>query len=254
MVRHFGSNVVDAYMRHVQDNAEEAVRRVIASVSSGSFAYEIDDGAEIRVRIEIDPPRGGGHRFHRHLAQLGRQFQRPLRNLYRGRALRLPHPDRRRHSVEGGCLKPLKIIIPPGSMLEPRYPAAVVAGNVETSQAITDALYGALGVLASAQGTMNNFTFGNGATNITRRLRRLGRGSGLRRDGRSPHAYDQYAADRSRGAGVAFPGAARKLRVRRGSGGPGKWRGGDGAVRRVRFLEPMTAAILSSHRKRAPMA
>ncbi|HEX3499985.1 MAG TPA: hydantoinase B/oxoprolinase family protein, partial [Stellaceae bacterium] len=162
MVRHFGADVVEAYMRHVQDNAEEAVRRVLDVLRDGEFTYEMDDGATIRVRITIDKPsRSATIDFTGTSAQLPNNFNAPravcrAAVLYVFRTLvddEIPMND--------GCLKPLDIIIPEGSMLSPRYPAAVVAGNVETSQSITDALYGALGVMGAAQGTMNNFTFGN---------------------------------------------------------------------------------------------
>ena len=162
MVRHFGLAAVEAYMGHVQDNAEEAVRRVLGVLKDGAFAYEMDDGAVIRVRIAID--RAGRRAtidFSGTSAQLASNFNAPsavckAAVLYVFRTLvddDIP--------MNGGCLKPLEIIIPAGSMLSPRYPAAVVAGNVETSQCITDALYGALAVMAAAQGTMNNLTFGN---------------------------------------------------------------------------------------------
>ncbi|HEX7969692.1 MAG TPA: hydantoinase B/oxoprolinase family protein, partial [Stellaceae bacterium] len=162
MVRHFGQAAVEAYMRHVQDNAEEAVRRVLGVLKDGAFAYEMDDGAVIKVRISIDQvARRAVIDFTGTSAQLDSNFNAPsavckAAVLYVFRTLvedEIP--------MNGGCLKPLDIVIPPDSMLSPRYPAAVVAGNVETSQGITDALYGALGVMAAAQGTMNNLTFGN---------------------------------------------------------------------------------------------
>ena len=130
-------------------------------------------------------------------------------------------------------------------MLNPRYPAAVVAGNVETSQCITDALYGALGALAAAQGTMNNFTFGNARYQYYETMCGGSARGRFRRRRRGAHPHDQHAAHRCRGAGMALPGAGRELRIRRGSGGRGAWHGGDGIVRRIRFLEAMTAMILS---------
>ena len=156
--------------------------------------------------------------------------------------------------MNAGCLKPLSIVIPEGSMLAPRYPAAVVAGNVETSQAITDALYGALGVLAASQGTMNNFTFGNDDLPVLRDdLRRRRRRARLRRRERRADAHDQLAADRPGGARVALPGAARVVRD------PARQRrrrariaAATAAMRRVRFLEPMTAVMLANHRRVAP--
>ncbi|MBK5103326.1 MAG: hydantoinase B/oxoprolinase family protein, partial [Burkholderiales bacterium] len=162
MVEHFGLDVVHAYMRHVQDNAEEAVRRVIDVLKPGEFSYEMDSGAVIRVRISIDhAARSATIDFSGTSAQLPNNFNAPAAVcmaavLYVFRTLvddDIP--------LNAGCLKPLNVIIPEGSMLRPRYPAAVVAGNVETSQCITDTLYGALGVMGASQGTMNNFTFGN---------------------------------------------------------------------------------------------
>ena len=162
MVRHFGLEVVHAYMRHVQDNAEEAVRRVIDVLKDGEFNYAMDNGAVIRVRITIDrKARAATIDFTGTSSQLPNNFNAPAAVcmaavLYVFRTLvddEIP--------MNAGCLKPLEVIIPEGSMLRPRYPAAVVAGNVETSQCITDALYGALGVMAASCGTMNNFTFGN---------------------------------------------------------------------------------------------
>ena len=162
MVEHFGLDVVHAYMRHVQDNAEEAVRRVIDVLKPGEFSYEMDAGGVIRVKISIDrAARSATIDFTGTSAQLPNNFNAPsavcmAAVLYVFRTLvddDIP--------LNAGCLKPLNVIIPEGSMLRPRYPAAVVAGNVETSQCITDALYGALGVMGASQGTMNNFTFGN---------------------------------------------------------------------------------------------
>ena len=162
MVAHFGLDVVHAYMRHVQDNAEEQVRRVIDVLKNGPFAYEMDGGATVRVAIRIHPEsRSATIDFSGTSPQQASNFNAPpavakAAVLYVFRTLvddDIP--------LNAGCLKPLRIVIPEGSMLSPRYPAAVVAGNVETSQVITDALYGALGAMAAAQGTMNNFTFGN---------------------------------------------------------------------------------------------
>ncbi|HEY3916676.1 MAG TPA: hydantoinase B/oxoprolinase family protein [Stellaceae bacterium] len=254
MVRHFGRDVVEAYMRHVQDNAEEAVRRVICTLSSGRFITEMDDGARICVRIEVDrAARNAVIDFTGSSAQLATNFNAPsaichAAVLYVFRTLiedDIP--------LNGGCLKPIEIVIPPVSMLSPRYPAAVVAGNVETSQAITDALYGALGVLASAQGTMNNFTFGNDRHQYYETICG-GSGAGLGFDGTAA-VHTHMTNTRLTDPEVLewrFPVLLESFAIRRGSGGTGKWRGGDGAVRRLRFLEPMTAAILSSHRRVAP--
>src|ERR1035441_3786159 len=162
MVAQYGLDVVQGYMRHVQDNAEESVRRVITRLKDGAFTLPLDNGAEIRVAIRVDAvARSAAIDFTGTSAQLTNNFNAPTAVcmaavLYVFRTLvddDIP--------LNAGCLKPLKVIIPEGSMLRPRYPAAVVAGNVETSQCITDALYGALGVMGASQGTMNNFTFGN---------------------------------------------------------------------------------------------
>ncbi|SEC36470.1 5-oxoprolinase (ATP-hydrolysing) [Streptomyces misionensis] len=254
MIGEFGLDVVQAYMRHVQDNAEEAVRRVIDALDDGAYAYETDSGAVIRVRVRVDrAERRATIDFTGTSAQLATNFNAPFAVvnaavLYVFRTLvadDIPLND--------GCLRPLDIIVPPGCLLAPEPPAAVVAGNVETSQAITGALYAALGVQAEGSGTMNNVTFGN-----------------------EHHQYYETVASGS-GAGDGFPGAdvvqthmtnsrltdpeilewrlpvrLEEFAVRHGSGGAGTWRGGDGAVRRIRFLEPMTVSTLSQHRRVPP--
>ncbi|MPY33964.1 5-oxoprolinase [Streptomyces adustus] len=254
MIEDFGLDAVQAYMRHVQDNAEEAVRRVIDTLDDGECAYETDSGAVIRVRVRVDREnRRATVDFTGTSAQLTTNFNAPFSVvnaavLYVFRTLvddDIPLND--------GCLRPLDIVVPPGSMLAPRPPAAVVAGNVETSQAITGALYAALGVQAEGSGTMNNVTFGN-----------------------ERHQYYETVASGS-GAGDGFPGACvvqthmtnsrltdpevlewrlpvrlEEFAVRPGSGGAGRWNGGDGAVRRIRFGEPMTVSTLSQHRRVPP--
>ena len=254
MVRHFGRDVVEAYMRHVQDNAEEAMRRVIATLKSGSFTYEMDDGARICVRIEVDrAARNAVIDFTGTSAQLATNFNAPSAICYAAVLYVFRTLIDDDIPLNGGCLKPLTIVIPPGSMLSPRYPAAVVAGNVETSQAITDALYGALGVLASAQGTMNNFTFGNERYQYYETICG-GSGAGPGFDGTAA-VHTHMTNTRLTDPEVLewrFPVLLESFAIRRGSGGGGRWRGGDGAVRRLRFLEPMTAAILSSHRRIEP--
>ena len=212
MVAHFGAAGRARLHEHVQDNAEESVRRVLDALTDGSFAYEMDDGARDRGR---DPRRSraarGDDRLHRHRAAAADQLQRAVGGVQGRGALRVPHAGRRRDPDERRVPEAADASSSPRARCSsPRYPAAVVAGNVETSQAITDALYGALGVLAASQGTMNNFTFGNDTLPVLRDdLRRLGRGAGLRRHERRADAHDQLAADRSRGARVALPGAAR---------------------------------------------
>ncbi|MFF0300941.1 hydantoinase B/oxoprolinase family protein [Streptomyces sp. NPDC004562] len=254
MIDDFGLDVVQAYMRHVQDNAEEAVRRVIDALDDGAYAYETDSGAVIRVRVRVDrAQRTATVDFTGTSGQSTSNFNAPFAVvnaavLYVFRTLvadDIPLND--------GCLRPLRIVVPPGSLLAPEPPAAVVAGNVETSQAITGALYAALGVQAEGSGTMNNITFGN-----------------------ARHQYYETVASGS-GAGDGFPGAPvvqthmtnsrltdpevlewrlpvrlDEFAIRHGSGGAGRWRGGDGAVRRIRFLEPMTVSTLSQHRRVPP--
>ncbi len=250
----FGLDTVRAYMRHVQDNAEEQVRRAIDVLTDGRFALVLDNGAVIRVAISIDrATRSARVDFTGTSAQLPSNFNAPsavcrAAVLYVFRTLvddEIP--------MNEGCLKPIEIVIPAGSMLSPHHPAAVVAGNVETSQCITDALYGALGVMASAQGTMNNFTFGNARHQYYETICG-GSGAGPGFDGTSA-VHTHMTNSRLTDPEVLewrFPVLVEGFRIRPNSGGEGQWRGGDGVVRRVRFLEPMTAAILSNRRRMAP--
>ncbi|MBK9117069.1 MAG: hydantoinase B/oxoprolinase family protein [Betaproteobacteria bacterium] len=254
MVAHFGLPVVRAYMRHVQDNAEESVRRVLDVLKDGRFEYEMDSGARIAVAIRIDRARREATiDFTGTSPQQPTNFNAPsavckAAVLYVFRTLvddEIP--------MNAGCLKPLSIVIPEGSMLAPRYPAAVVAGNVETSQAITDTLYGALGVLAASQGTMNNFTFGN-ATYQYYETVAGGAGAGPDFDGASAvqtHMTNSRLTD-PEVLEWRFPVRLESFAIRRGSGGGGRRRGGDGTRRVVRFLEPMTAVVLANHRRVAP--
>jgi len=254
MVGEFGREVVAAYMGHIQDNAEEAVRRAIAALKPGAFALEMDDGAIIRVRIDVDTAaRSAVVAFTGTSEQRPNNFNAPLSitraaTLYVFRTLvddAIP--------LNEGCLKPVRLIVPEGSMLNPRYPAAVVAGNVETSQAVVDTLYGALGVLAASQGTMNNFTFGD-ATRQYYETIAGGSGAGPGFDGTAAvqtHMTNSRLTD-PEVLETRFPVLLEEFSIRHGSGGAGANRGGDGAVRRVRFLEPLTAAILSNHRRTPP--
>jgi len=254
MVAHFGLEVVQAYMRHVQDNAEECVRRVIGVLKDGEFAYEMDNGAVIRVKISIGADRRSATiDFTGTSAQLESNFNAPsavvhAAVLYVFRTLvddDIP--------LNAGCLKPLKVIIPEGSMLSPKPPAATVAGNVETSQCLTDAIYGALGVMAASYGTMNNFTFGNQRYQYYETVSG-GTGAGPGFDGTDTvqaHMTNSRLTD-PEVLEWRFPVRIVSHEIRRGSGGAGKWHGGNGATRRVRFLEPMTAAILSLHRRIPP--
>ncbi len=254
MVEHFGLDVVRAYMRHVQDNAEESVRRVLGVLKDGSFELPMDNGAVIRTKISIGKDkRSAVIDFAGTTPQLPDNFNAPAAVsmaavLYVFRTLvddDIP--------LNAGCLKPLDVRIPEGSMLRPRYPAAVVAGNVETSQCVTDALYGALGVLAASQGTMNNFTFGNSLYQYYETVAG-GSGAGPGFDGADvvqTHMTNSRLTD-PEVLEWRYPVLLESFEIRRGSGGRGRWRGGNGAVRRVRFLEPMTAAILSGHRRVRP--
>jgi 5-oxoprolinase (ATP-hydrolysing) len=254
MVRQFGLPVVTAYMRHVQDHAAEAVRRVLDVLHDGEFAYEMDDGSVIRVRITIDrTSRRARIDFSGTSPQRPNNFNAPpaisrAAVLYVFRTLvddDIPMND--------GCLLPLEIVIAEGSMLRPRYPAAVVAGNVETSQTIIDALYGALGVLAAAQGTMNNFTFGDGEHQYYETICG-GSGAGPDFDGTDAvhtHATNSLMTD-PEVLEWRFPVLLERFEIRRGSGGKGRHHGGDGAIRHVRFRAAMTAAILSNRRRVPP--
>jgi 5-oxoprolinase (ATP-hydrolysing) len=254
MVEEFGLGTVRAYMNHVQDNAEEAVRKVLAGLSGGSFAYPMDDGAEIRVAVTVDrSARRARIDFSGTSPQRPGNFNAPAAVtkaavLYVFRTLVLDDIP-----LNAGCLRPLEILIPEGSLLNPVYPAAVVAGNVETSQHVVDALYGALGVLAASQGTMNNLTFGNAGHQYYETICG-GAGAGPDFDGASA-VHTHMTNSRITDPEVLewrFPVLLEEFSVRRGSGGAGRHRGGDGAVRRLRFLQPMTAAILSSHRVNPP--
>jgi 5-oxoprolinase (ATP-hydrolysing) len=254
MVREFGLEVVRAYMRHVQDNAEEAVRRVIGVLKDGAFDYAMDNGALIRVAIRVDrASRSAVIDFTGSSPQLANNFNAPAAVcmaavLYVFRTLvedEIP--------MNAGCLKPLTVIIPEASMLNPRHPAATVAGNVETSQCITDALYGALGVCAAAQGTMNNFTFGNERYQY---YETICGGSGAGTDGLGGFdgtscVHTHMTNSRLTDPEVLewrFPVVLESFEIRPGSGGAGRWQGGDGAIRRIRFRQPMSASILSNRR------
>ncbi|HYB35049.1 MAG TPA: hydantoinase B/oxoprolinase family protein [Mycobacterium sp.] len=254
MIDHFGLEVVQAYMRHVQDNAEEAVRRVIDALGDGEYAYEMDSGAIITVRVAVDRDRRAATiDFTGTSPQLTTNFNAPssvvmAAVLYVFRTLvddDIP--------LNGGCLKPLRVLIPPGCMLAPVYPAAVVAGNVETSQSITGALYAALGVQAEGSGTMNNVTFGNERRQYYETVA-SGSGAGPGYDGMSvvqTHMTNSRLTD-PEVLEWRYPVLVDSFAIRRGSGGDGRWRGGDGSVRRLRFREPMTVSTLSQHRRVPP--
>ena len=250
MVRHYGIEVVSAYMKHVQDNAEESVRRVIEVLQDGEFEYPMDEGSVIKVKILVD--RG------RRVATIdfsGTSTQNPTNYnapaavckaaiLYVFRTL--VNDD---IPLNEGCLKPIELILPQRSMITPEYPAAVMAGNIEVSQAITNALYGALGVMAASQGTMNNIFYGN------ERYQNYdtvcgGTGAGPDHPGTSA-VHSHMTNTRMTDPEVLesrFPVRLEEFSIRRGSGGAGRYSGGNGVVRKLRFLEPMTVTVLSSHR------
>ena len=254
LVASFGRDTVAAYMGHVQDNAEESVRRVIDVLSDGDCTYPLDNGAVIRVAVRVDrQTRAATIDFTGSSDQLADNFNAPLSVthaavLYVFRCLvddDIPLND--------GCLKPITIAVPDGSFLNPRPPAATVAGNVETSQAVTNALFLALGRLAAAQGTMNNITFGTADYQYYETLCG-GAGAGPGFNGASA-VHTHMTNSRLTDPEVLewrYPVRVDAFGVRAGSGGDGRWHGGDGAVRRIRFLADMDAAILASHRTVAP--
>ncbi len=250
MVEYYGLETVQAYMKFVQDNAEESVRRVIEVLKDGSFTCLLDNGSKIQVSITIDKNnRSAKIDFSGTSPQLESNFNAPgavckAAVLYVFRTL--VNDD---IPLNAGCLKPLEIVIPEGCMLNPRYPAAVVAGNVETSQAITDALYGALDAIASAQGTMNNFTFGNERYQYYETICG-GSGAGADFDG-TDAVHTHMTNSRLTDPEVLewrFPVVLESFAIRQNSGGKGLHSGGNGVVRRIRFLEKMTAGILSGRR------
>jgi 5-oxoprolinase (ATP-hydrolysing) len=251
MVAHYGRDTVAAYMRHVQDNAEESVRRVITALKDGACSLPLDNGAQIRVSVRVDPAaRAATIDFTGTSDQLPNNFNAPkavamAAVLYVFRTLvddDIP--------LNAGCLKPLQVIVPEGCMLNPRPPAAVVAGNVETSSCVTNALYGALGTLAGSQCTMNNFTFGDERHQYYETISG-GSGAGDGFDGTSvvqTHMTNSRLTD-PEVLEFRFPVRLDGYEIRHGSGGAGRWHGGDGGIRRVRFLAPMTASILSNGRR-----
>jgi 5-oxoprolinase (ATP-hydrolysing) len=250
MVDHFSLEVVHAYMKHVRDNAEEAVRRVITALKDSSYEYKLDNGAVIKVAIRVDQEnRSADIDFTGTSPQLNNNFNAPsavcmAAVLYVFRTLvdnDMP--------LNAGCLKPLNVIIPKGSMLNPHYPAAVVSGNVETSSCITNALYGALGVLASAPGTMNNFTFGNDRYQYYETISG-GSGAGQGFNGTDvvqTHMTNSRLTDPEI-LEWRFPVRLESYEIKPGSGGRGRWHGGNGGIRKIRFLEKMMASILSNNR------
>ena len=254
MVRHFGLEVVHAYMQHVQDNAEASVQRVIGRLHDGQFCNPMDDGSRICVKIAADRQAGRATiDFSGTSPQHQGNFNAPsavcrAAVLYVFRCLVdeiIP--------LNEGCLKPLKIIIPPGTMINPHYPAAVVAGNVETSQAIVDTLLGALRVAAASQGTMNNFTWGNERYQYYETI--CGGAGATATSNGADAVHTHMTNSRLTDPEVLewrFPVRLESFAIRKGSGGSGRHKGGNGAIRKLRFLQPMSANILASHRHVPP--
>ncbi|BAZ37792.1 hydantoinase B/oxoprolinase [Calothrix sp. NIES-4101] len=254
MVTQYGLQTVQNYMKFVQNNAEEAVRKAIDVLKDGSFIYEMDNGASIHVNVKINrEERSAIIDFTGTSQQLNSNFNAPkavtqAAVLYVFRTLvddNIP--------LNAGCLKPLEIILPPDCMLNPTFPAAVVAGNVETSQTIVDALYGALGVMAASQGTMNNFTFGNDKYQYYETICG-GSGAGVDFDGTDAvqtHMTNSRLTD-PEVLETRYPVMVESFSLRPDSGGKGKFCGGNGVIRQIKFLEPMTANILSGNRAIAP--
>lgn len=250
MIDHYSLEMVQTYMNFVQDNGEESVRKVIDLLKDGSFIYEMDNGSKIQVSISINKKkRQAKIDFTGTSAQQLNNFNAPCAIckaavLYVFRTLVKDNIP-----LNAGCLKPLEIIIPEGSMLNPKYPAAVVAGNVETSQAITDSLYGALGIKAGSQGTMNNFTFGNEKYQYYETICG-GSGAGINYHG-TDAIHSNMTNSRLTDPEVLemrFPVLIEEFSIRENSGGKGLFNGGNGVIRKIKFLEEMTAGILSQKR------
>ena len=254
MVGHFGLDVVRAYMGHVQDNAAESVARVIETLPGGTFDLEMDQGCHIRVAVTVDRrARTATVDFTGTSPQRDDNFNAPspvtrAAVLYVFRVLvnaAIP--------MNAGCLRPVRIVVPEGTMLSPRYPAAVVAGNVEVSQAVTNCLFGALGTLAAAQGTMNNLTFGDATYQYYETIcsgAPAGPGfSGT--DGVHTHMTNSRLTDPEI-LELRYPVVLEDFHIRPGSGGRGRWHAGDGTARTIRFLQPMDCAVLSGHRRTRP--
>ena len=254
MVAHFGLDVVRAYMGHVQDNAEEAVRRVVTARSDGEYVYPLDNGAVIQVAVRVDrAARTAEVDFTGTSPQLPGNFNAPssvamAAVLYVFRTLVADDIP-----LNSGCLKPVRVIIPPGCMLAPEFPAAVAAGNVETSQAITGALYAALAVMAEGSGTMNNVTIGNEHYQYYETVASgSGAGQGFAGTGVvQTHMTNSRLTD-PEVLEWRYPVRLERFAIRPGTGGAGRWPGGDGGRREIRFLEPMTVTTLTSHRRVPP--
>ncbi|WP_055457544.1 MULTISPECIES: hydantoinase B/oxoprolinase family protein [Chelatococcus] len=254
MIAHFGLDVVEAYMGHVQDNAAESVRRVLDRLHDSSFEYEMDQGCFIRVKITVDKEkREATVDFTGTSPQRDDNFNAPA-PVTRAAVLyvfRVMVDDE--IPMNAGCLRPINIVVPEGSMLSPRYPAAVVAGNVEVSQAVTNCLFGALGALAAAQGTMNNLTFGNDQYQYYETIcSGAPAGEGFNgADGVHTHMTNSRLTDPEI-LETRFPVVLEDFHIRPNSGGKGRWHAGNGTSRTIRFREAMDCAILSGHRRVRP--
>ncbi len=256
VIRMFGIDVVQAYMGHVQDNAEESVRRVLDRIRDADYLFEMDGGRHIRVRITVDrAKRQATVDFTGTSPQQPDNFNAPMpvtraATLYVFRVMvddDIP--------MNAGCLKPIDIVVPPGSMLSPEYPAAVVAGNVEVSQSVTNALFGALGAIATSQGSMNNLTFGDDTYQYYETIcSGSPAGDGFDgTDGVHVHMTNSRLTDPEI-LETRFPVVLEDFHIRKGSGGKGKWSAGDGTSRTIRFRQRMDCAILSSTARSRPAA
>ncbi len=254
MTAHYGIDTVHAYMKHVQDNAEESVRRLLGAMEDGEFTCKMDDGHQISVQIKVDrADRKAVVDFTGTSARHPGNFNAPTAVvraavLYVFRCL-VDDPI----PLNEGCLKPMEIIIPDDSMINPRYPAAVIAGNVETSQYLVDTLLGAVKAVAAAQGTMNNFIWGNERYQYYETIcGGAGAGEGYHgADAVHTHMTNSRLTD-PEVLEWRFPVILESFAIRTGSGGKGKYNGGDGVIRKVRFLESVVANIISGHRKVPP--
>ncbi|MBN9459106.1 MAG: hydantoinase B/oxoprolinase family protein [Bosea sp.] len=254
MIGSFGLDVVQAYMGHVQDNAAESVARLLTKLHDAEFTYPMDQGCAIKVKITIDrEKREATVDFTGTSEQRPDNFNAPA-PVTRAAVLyvfRVMVDDA--IPMNAGCLRPIRIIVPEGSMLAPRYPAAVVAGNVEVSQAVTNTLFGALKAMSCSQGTMNNLTFGNDQYQYYETIC-SGSPAGPGFDGTSGvhvHMTNSRLTDPEI-LETRFPVVLEDFHIRKGSGGKGEWTAGDGTSRTIRFLKTMDCAILASHRKVRP--
>jgi 5-oxoprolinase (ATP-hydrolysing) len=254
MVQQYTPEVVQAYMHHVQDNAEESVRRVITTLHGGKFSYEMDDGSLIRVHIQIDPKqRNAIIDFSGTSPQHTGNLNAPVAITHAAVLYVFRCLVKDNIPLNEGCLKPLQIIIPENCMLNPEYPAAVVGGNVETSQYVVDTLFGALGIMAASQGTMNNVTWGNDHYQYYETLCG-GAGASAKQDG-TDAVHTHMTNSRLTDPEILeqrFPVMLEEFSIRHESGGKGQHRGGNGIIRKTRFFQDMSVNIMSGHRRIPP--